>query len=274
MLPWLFGVLLVLNAALFYWGYQREQSQEPSPPALPQTTYDVRLAPQAQSPGEEQPPPEDAVDQNETASGVAVSEPEAGKPPPSPLQPVSEEVVGVAAVGDGSPVTPPITPPVSPAGSDAIEAGHSETENGSGEVTESLADDAGAIADMDTSDGEAPQLVVPAEEVVRSDVPSEREGPDGVDSKEGAEAVAGQELMDVGGVPGDPATAAPSEFSPEDTDAAHSGTPPSNDSRSDSLSPDEPDAEPPLRPLPGIDTRPLDPLLPDPASGQMPGNTG
>jgi len=43
MLPWLFVVLLVLNAVLFYWGYERERSQEPAQLALPQTTYQIQL---------------------------------------------------------------------------------------------------------------------------------------------------------------------------------------------------------------------------------------
>lgn len=43
MLPWLFGVLFLLNAALFYWGNARERSYEPVPPELPQAPYRIQL---------------------------------------------------------------------------------------------------------------------------------------------------------------------------------------------------------------------------------------
>lgn len=43
MLPWLFAVLLVLNVVLFYWGYQRQQSQEPVVPPLPEGAETIRL---------------------------------------------------------------------------------------------------------------------------------------------------------------------------------------------------------------------------------------
>jgi hypothetical protein len=51
MLPWLFAVLLVLNAALFFWGYQRERSREPVPPELPQTEYSISLLSEVPSGG-------------------------------------------------------------------------------------------------------------------------------------------------------------------------------------------------------------------------------
>jgi hypothetical protein len=43
MLPWLFAVLLVVNGALFVWGYQREKSREPELPPLPKGRYEIVL---------------------------------------------------------------------------------------------------------------------------------------------------------------------------------------------------------------------------------------
>jgi hypothetical protein len=43
MLPWLFAVLLVVNGALFVWGYQREKSREPELPPLPKGQYEIVL---------------------------------------------------------------------------------------------------------------------------------------------------------------------------------------------------------------------------------------
>lgn len=43
MLPWLFVVLVFLNAGLFFWGYQREKSLEPPPTPVPEGRYEIRL---------------------------------------------------------------------------------------------------------------------------------------------------------------------------------------------------------------------------------------
>jgi hypothetical protein len=43
MLRWLFAVLLVLNLALFYWGYQHKRSLYPEPPPVPEGRYQIRL---------------------------------------------------------------------------------------------------------------------------------------------------------------------------------------------------------------------------------------
>jgi len=43
MLPWLFAVLFLLNAALFYWSYALERSREPVPPALSSSAYRIQL---------------------------------------------------------------------------------------------------------------------------------------------------------------------------------------------------------------------------------------
>lgn len=43
MLPWLFVVLVLLNAGLSFWGYQREKSLEPSSTRVPEGQYEIRL---------------------------------------------------------------------------------------------------------------------------------------------------------------------------------------------------------------------------------------
>lgn len=43
MLPWLFAVLVVLNAGLFIWGYNREKSLEPPPTPVPEGSYEIKL---------------------------------------------------------------------------------------------------------------------------------------------------------------------------------------------------------------------------------------
>lgn len=43
MLPWLFVVLVLLNAGLFFWGYQREKSLEPPSTPVPEGQYEIRL---------------------------------------------------------------------------------------------------------------------------------------------------------------------------------------------------------------------------------------
>jgi len=43
MLPWLFGVLLVLNLALFWWGRQHEIPIEPELPPVAEAPYQIRL---------------------------------------------------------------------------------------------------------------------------------------------------------------------------------------------------------------------------------------
>lgn len=43
MLPWLFVVLVLLNAGLFFWGYEREKSKEPPPTPVPEGRYEIRL---------------------------------------------------------------------------------------------------------------------------------------------------------------------------------------------------------------------------------------
>lgn len=43
MLPWVFAILVLLNAGLFIWGYQREKSLEPLPVPVPEGSYEIRL---------------------------------------------------------------------------------------------------------------------------------------------------------------------------------------------------------------------------------------
>ena len=99
MLPWLFGVLLVLNLGLFYLGYQRERAADPEPPPLPEGRYEIRLLSEVENPGAEH--PSGVAADEDTRSGVgtvpspgaesAVREPDAGvigfpEPEPEPEQ--------------------------------------------------------------------------------------------------------------------------------------------------------------------------------------------
>lgn len=43
MLPWIFVVLLLVNAGLFIWGYQHEKSLEPPSTQVPEGRYEMRL---------------------------------------------------------------------------------------------------------------------------------------------------------------------------------------------------------------------------------------
>jgi hypothetical protein len=86
MLPWLFAVLLALNAALFYWGFQREQSREPKLPELPELEYEIRLLSEIDDAG-------DAMAEAETAVAAAVEQQrgmnadgKAGSPEPLPAK--------------------------------------------------------------------------------------------------------------------------------------------------------------------------------------------
>ena len=43
MLPWIFAILVLLNAGFFLWGYQREKSLEPPQTPVPEGSYEIRL---------------------------------------------------------------------------------------------------------------------------------------------------------------------------------------------------------------------------------------
>ncbi len=68
MLPWLFGVLLVLNLGLFYVGYQRERAADPEPPPLPEGRYEIQLLSEVDNPASELP----GVDQTEQDARTGV----------------------------------------------------------------------------------------------------------------------------------------------------------------------------------------------------------
>lgn len=51
MLPRLFAFLLLLNAAFFYWGYQREASREPDAPPLPAAVAEIELLSEVRAQG-------------------------------------------------------------------------------------------------------------------------------------------------------------------------------------------------------------------------------
>ncbi len=87
MLPWLFGVLLVLNLGLFYLGYQRERAANPEPPPLPEGRYEIQLLSELENPEPELPGNEGAEQDaragvgDNSASGAEpiVREPDAGE---------------------------------------------------------------------------------------------------------------------------------------------------------------------------------------------------
>jgi hypothetical protein len=72
MLPWLFGVLLVLNLALFWLGQQYEVPIEPPLPPVPEAPYKIQLLSKGLGPGV---PP---------ASAAATAEAPAVDSPPRP----------------------------------------------------------------------------------------------------------------------------------------------------------------------------------------------
>jgi hypothetical protein len=53
MLPWLFGVLLLINLAVFYWGYSNKGLMDSELPALPDGRYEIRLASEMQEAAEQ-----------------------------------------------------------------------------------------------------------------------------------------------------------------------------------------------------------------------------
>jgi hypothetical protein len=135
MLPWLFGVLLVINLVLFYWGYQQKQSLEPELPPLPQGRYEIRLLSEAETPTTRQQPgearagtagdsgggdipSEDApsADPGKAANGTTTADPSDTLADRKPM----EELTGAGAdrapiedqsqVNDISPATGPIEP--------------------------------------------------------------------------------------------------------------------------------------------------------------------
>lgn len=48
MLPWLFAVLVLLNAGIFLFGYQREKALEPPRTPVPEGSFQIRLLAEAQ----------------------------------------------------------------------------------------------------------------------------------------------------------------------------------------------------------------------------------
>lgn len=48
MLPWIFGVLVLLNLAVFLWGQQRETPPEPHLTPVPAGRYEIRLRAEAE----------------------------------------------------------------------------------------------------------------------------------------------------------------------------------------------------------------------------------
>ena len=113
MLPWLFGVLLLLNAVLFYWGYQRESSQEPVLPPLPEAPEEVRLLSELDAPAGRSSPGQTAPSEGR-ASGPA-SAGGAAKPGPTsapgadhrPEVPMPGRTADHPGIGAGTEATSP-----------------------------------------------------------------------------------------------------------------------------------------------------------------------
>jgi hypothetical protein len=111
MLPWLFAVLLALNAALFYWGYQRELSRAPVPPELPKAEYSISLLPEVRSGGTYEKAAGQRMDQPPAPTRKLVQS--EGKPgsagPPREVEP-DGGVAGTEPAADPDAVASP-TPP-------------------------------------------------------------------------------------------------------------------------------------------------------------------
>ena len=99
MLPWIFGVLILLNAALFYWGHQREATLEPPPAPVPEARYQIRLLAEMESAGSEQPAEEAAPGEVPETEGVPAPEPVQQGSETSP-EPDREGVEGKAGEAD------------------------------------------------------------------------------------------------------------------------------------------------------------------------------
>ncbi len=108
MLPWIFVVLLLLNAGLFIWGYQHEKSLEPPPTQVPEARYEMRLL------GEVPESPNKAADASreavpEAGSGESVSKsPGEDVPGGEEAQTAADKAVATEAIEEGSaPVVAP-----------------------------------------------------------------------------------------------------------------------------------------------------------------------
>jgi hypothetical protein len=72
MLPWLFAVLVLLNAGIFLLGYQREKAMEPPRTPVPEGSFQIRLLAEAQLAEAQEEPQRDAGDSGDPRPDHAV----------------------------------------------------------------------------------------------------------------------------------------------------------------------------------------------------------
>jgi len=121
---WLFALLLVLNGALFVWGYQREKSQEPELPPVPKGPYKIVLMsevkptkpiaePSAPAPQTSKTPdqgsnrvgfPEPSDDGGDGPSGISAAPEPATAIRPAASEP--ETSAGSVSIASGQPIGP------------------------------------------------------------------------------------------------------------------------------------------------------------------------
>jgi len=121
---WLFALLLVLNGAVFVWGYQRERSQEPELPPVPKGPYKIVLMsevkqkkpgaePSASAPQTSKTPdqgsnrvgfPEPSADGGDEASGISAAPEPATAIHPAASEP--ETSTGSVSIASGQPIGP------------------------------------------------------------------------------------------------------------------------------------------------------------------------
>jgi len=240
MLPWLFVVLVLLNAGLFFWGYQREKSLEPPSTPVPQGRYEIRLLGEIPQDSRQAP--------NAGAPGAALADESA----------VSRRVgeagevgaVGSAAADESGRLNGAaiITTEADVAAVPAVEAGQDASELGS--------------SDMQAGDS-APESVDIVEPLIKgTNVPTKRAAPDEVvDQTDPADSRVSASDAE------EPVVEETLESAPEDdAGSVQSSAEPSPQS-GNGLRSDELEAEAPSDSTDIVDTRPpAPPVVPQPVS--------
>jgi hypothetical protein len=254
MLPWLFAVLLLLNAAFFYWGYQRETAREPVPPPLPEGVEEIRLLSEVRTPGQDTAAP--------VASGVDGS-PAAGqveRGAESAPAKIWESGSGEAVVdGSGPTGLAREEAPAAASGNRLTE----EPQGPTGRGEEGSSAHPGIDADGTDSPPQAAAVEpdVPAEPAA-SDLPTQPPDVTGAPANLPAETAAPAAA---------PAANDPSaNVAPEDADAPAVEEP----TQDIPPRPDETERESPAVEPSETDLLPRDPFLNDPDMDQMPATTG
>jgi hypothetical protein len=254
MLPWLFAVLLLLNAALFYWGYQRETSREPVPPPLPEGVEEIRLLSEARTPGHETAAPAASGVNGSAAAGQAEGggEPETAR--------MSEAGSGEEAVARGGPTGLAQEEAPAPASGNRLTE---ELQGPTGQAEGGGSAHPGIDADGTGSPPQAAAIApdVPAEPAA-GDLPIQPPDVTGAPANLPADTAAPAAA---------PAANDPSaKVAPEDADAPAAEEP----TRDTPPRPDETWRESPAVKPSETDLLPRDPFLNDPDMGQMPATTG